>query len=122
MVTQSINDFLPQEMRTFAEQGVRQAKQAFEELMAATQRAVSVLEGQTSSVQANAREIQRKVITYSERNVAASLEFAQKLLGASDAEAVVALHAEYVKRQMQALTEQAKDIAQQATTAASLKP
>lgn len=122
MAAQSINDFLPQEMRTFAEQGVRQAKQAFDELMAATQRAVSALEGQTSSAQTAAREIQRKVIAYSERNVAASLEFAQKLLSARDAETVMALHAEYVKRQIQALTEQEKDIAQHPTPAANPKP
>lgn len=114
MAAQSINDFVPQEMRAFAEQSVRQAKQAFDELMAATQRAVTAFEGQTTSAQSSAREIQRKVFAYSERNVAASLEFAQKLLTAKDPEAVMALHAEYVKGQMQALAEQARDIAQQA--------
>ena len=80
-------------MRTFAGHSVQQAKRAFDELMAATQRTVSAIEGQTSSAQSNAREIQRKVIAYSGRNVAASLAFAQKLLNAKDAEAVIALHA-----------------------------
>jgi len=87
--------------------------------MTATQRAVSTFEGHASTAQTNAREIQRKVISYSERNVATSLEFAQKLLSARDAEAVLALHAEYVKGQMQALTEQARDIAQHATKSAA---
>src|SRR5262249_36845297 len=114
MANQSINDFLPPEMRSFAEQSVQQTKRAFDELLAATQRAVTAFEGGTASAQSSAREIQRKVIAYSERNVAASLDFAQKLLQAKDAEAVVALHAEFVKGQMQALTEQARDIAQQA--------
>lgn len=114
MAGPSINDFLPQEMRTFAEQSVQQAKRAFDELMAATQRAVSTFEGHASSAQNNAREIQRKVVGYSERNVAASLEFAQKLLSARDVDTVMTLHSEYVKGQMQALTEQAKDIAQHA--------
>jgi phasin len=118
MTSQSINDFLPPEVRTFAEQSVQQAKRAFDELMAATQRTVSAFEGQTSSAQTNAREVQRKVIAYSERNVAASLEFAQKLLNAKDAEAVMALHANYVKGQMQALTEQVRDLAQYASSAA----
>jgi phasin protein len=54
--------------------------------MAATQCTISALEGQTSLAQTNAREVQRKIIAYSERNVAASLEFAQKLLSAKDAE------------------------------------
>jgi phasin len=119
MASSTINDFLPPEMRSFAEQTVQQAKRAFDELMTATQRAVSAFEGQTTLAQTSAREIQRKVIAYSERNVAASLEFAQKLLSAKDAEAVVALHAEYVKGQMQALAEQARDLAQHATTGAA---
>jgi phasin len=119
MAGPAINDFLPQEMRAFAEQSVQQAQRAFEQLMTATQRAVSTFEGHASTAQTNAREIQRKVISYSERNVATSLEFAQKLLSARDAEAVLALHAEYVKGQMQALTEQARDIAQHATKSAA---
>jgi hypothetical protein len=94
MTVQSINGFLPPEMCSFAEQGIQRAQLAFDELMAATHRVVSAFEGQTSSTQTSAREIQRKVIAYSERNVAASLEFAQKLLSAKDAEAVLGLHAE----------------------------
>jgi phasin len=119
MAGPTINDFLPAEMRKFAEQSVEQAKRAFEELAAATQRTIAAFEGQSSSAQANAREIQRKVITYSERNIAASLEFAQNLLSAKSPESVMALHAQYVKAQMQALTEQARDIAEHATTGAA---
>jgi phasin len=119
MAGPTINDFLPPELRAFAEQSVQQAKHAFDELMAATQRAVTTFEGHASVAQNNAREIQRKVIGFSERNVATSLEFAQKLLTAKDPEALMALHAEYVKGQMQALTEQAREIAQHATKAAS---
>ena len=119
MAGPTINDFLPAEMRKLAEQGVQQAKQAFDELMAATQRTISAFEGQSASAQANAKEIQRKVIAYSERNIAASLEFAHNLLNAKSPENVMALHAEYVKTQMQALTEQARDIAQHAGAAAS---
>jgi phasin len=121
MAGPTINDFLPAEMRKFAEQSVEQAKRAFEELMQATQRTISAFEGQSSSAQVNAREIQRKVITYSERNIAASLEFAQNLLSAKNPESVMALHAEYVKAQMQALTEQARDISQHAAASAGVK-
>jgi hypothetical protein len=74
--------------------------------MSATQKAVSTFEGHASSAQATALELQRKVIGYSERNVGASLEFAQKLLQAKAPEEAMKLHADYVKAQMQALTEQ----------------
>ena len=119
MAGQSFNDFLPPEMRKFAEQSVQQAKKAFDDLMTATHKAVSTFEGRASSAQTNALELQRKVVGYSERNVAASLEFAQKLMQAKAPEDVMKLHADYVKAQMQALTEQARDIAQHAAKAAN---
>jgi phasin len=120
MADQTINDFVPPEMRKFAEQSVQQAKKAFDEMMSATQRAVSTFEGHATSAQTTALELQRKVVGYSERNVAASLEFAQSLMQAKDAEGVMKLHADYVKSQMQALAEQARDIAQH--TAKAAKP
>jgi phasin len=119
MADQSFNDFVPPEMRKFAEQSVQQAKKAFDDLMSATQKAVSTFEGHASSAQATALELQRKVVSYSERNVGASMEFAQKLLQAKAPEDVMKLHADYVKTQMQALSEQARDIAQHATKAAT---
>ena len=119
MADQSFNDFVPPEMRKFAEQSVQQAKKAFDDLMSATQKAVSTFEGHASSAQTAALELQRKVIGYYERNVGASLEFAQKLLQAKAPEEAMKLHADYVKAQMQALTEQARDIAQHAAKAAT---
>jgi len=119
MADPKFDDFIPAEMRAFAEQSVQQARKAFDDLMIATQRAVSTFEGHATNAQASAREIQRKVVAFSERNVAASLEFAQKLLQAKDPEDVLKLHADYVKKQMQTLSEQAQEMAQHATKAAS---
>src|SRR4029079_8271170 len=117
MADQSFNDFVPPEMRKFAEQSVQQAQTDFADLMSATQKAVSTFEGHASSAQATALELQRKVVGYSERNVGASLEFAQNLLRAKGPEDVMKLHADYVKAQMQALAAQARDLAQQAAKA-----
>ena len=120
MADPKLNDFVPPEMRNFVEQSVQQAKKAFDDLMTATQRAVSTFEGHASTATTSARELQRKVVDFSERNVAASLEFAQKLLQAKNAEDVMKLHADYVKSQMQTLSEQAREIAQH--TAKSVSP
>ena len=119
MADQPFNDFVPPEMRKFAEQSVQQAKKAFDDLMSATQKAVSTFEGHASSAQTTALELQRKVMGYSERNVGASLEFAQKLLQVKAPDEAMKLHADYVKAQMQALTEQAREIAQHAAKAAT---
>lgn len=117
MADQPFNDFIPPDMRRFADQSVQQAKKAFDDLMNATRTAVSTFEGQASSAQATALELQRKVVGFSERNVSASLEFAQSLLRAKTPEDVMKLHADYVKSQMQILAEQARDLGQQAAKA-----
>jgi phasin len=117
MADNAFNTMFPPEMRAFAEQSVAQARKAFDELMAATQRTVSTFEGQTA--QFGFRGIQQKVVTFSERNIAASFDFAQKLLHAKDGEEVMRLHTEFVKTQMQALTEQARELTQSATAAAT---
>ena len=117
MADQPFNDFIPPDMRKFADQSVQQAQKAFDDLMNATRSAVSTFEGQASSAQAAALELQRKVVGYSERNVSASLEFAQNLLRAKSPEDVMKLHADYVKSQMQTLAEQARDLGQQAAKA-----
>jgi phasin len=119
MADHPFNEFVPPEMRKLAEQSLQQAKKTFEELVNATQRAVSTFEGHASTAQSKTLELQRKVAGYSERNVAASLEYAQNLLRAKDAGEVMKLHADYMKNQMQALTEQARDIAQHASNPAT---
>ena len=119
MADNTFNTLFPPEMRAFAEQSMAQAQKAFDELMAATQRTVSTFEGQTTSAQSGFRGLQQKVVSFSERNVAASFDFAQNLLHAKDGEEVVRLHAEYVKAQIQALSEQARDLAQSAAAAAT---
>jgi phasin len=113
MADTAFNTLFPPEMRTFAEQSVAQARKAFDELMAATHRTVSTFEGQTA--QFGFRGLQQKVVTFSERNISASFDFAQRLLHAKDGEEVMRLHAEFVKSQMQALAEQARELTQHAT-------
>jgi phasin len=119
MADPTINNLLPPEMRAFAEQSVQNAQKAFDQLMSATQRAISTFEGQATSAHSNVLGLHQKVVGFSERNVAASFEFAQRLLHAKDGEEVMRLHAEFVKAQIQALTEQAKELTQQATKAAT---
>ena len=117
MADPTIDNLMPPEMRAFAEQGVQNAQKAFDQLMSATQRAVSAFEGQATSAQWNVRGVHQKVLGFSERNVTASFDFARKLLHAKDGEEIVRLHAEFVKAQIEALTDQAKELTQQATSA-----
>jgi phasin len=121
MADPTIDNLLPPEMRAFAEQSVQNAQKAFDQLMSATQRAVSTFEGQATTARSSVLGLHQKVLGFSERNVAAAFEFAQRLLHAKDGEEVVRLHAEFVKAQVQALTEQARELTQHAASASKPK-
>ena len=86
--------------------------------MNATHRAVQSFEGQTTAAQTAARELQQQAIGFTQRNIAASFEFAQNLALAKSAEEVAKLHADFVSAQMQALAAQARELAEK-TRAAS---
>ena len=109
---------IPRDMRTFAEQSVEQARKAFDGFMTAAQKAASSIEGQATAAQSGAKDVRQKAMTFAEKNVATSFEFAQKLLHAKDIEEVTRLQTEFVQHQMQALTEQAQELGQTATRAA----
>jgi phasin len=105
---------VPAEMRAMAEKSVAQAKQAFDGFIAATQHAVGTAETQVKTMQTGAKGAGELAMKFAERNVAASFEFTQKLLHAKDAQEVATLQAEYIKSQLATMTEQAKELSQQA--------
>jgi phasin len=116
MAKEGIGNFeIPADMRVFAEKSVEQAKQAFDSFISAAQHAVSTAESQAVNARSGAKEVGEMAIGFTQRNVASSFEFAEKLVRAKDAQEFTALHADYVKKQIATLTEQAKELAKQAT-------
>jgi phasin len=105
---------IPNEMRAFAEQSVTQARKAFEGFIEAANKAMGQMQGQAQAAHSSASEIAHKSMTYAEQNVAATFEFAQKLMRAKDAAELMALQSEYLSRQMQALSSQVQDLGQSA--------
>jgi phasin len=109
---------IPSDMRAFAEKSVEQARRAFDSFMSAAHQAAANFEGQAASARKGAQAITEKAVAFAEQNVAASFDYAQKLVRAKDAEEVLRLHADYVQAQLQAFSEQAKELGQTATRAA----
>jgi phasin len=103
---------IPKEMRSMAEASFDQARKAFEHFLASAQQTASSFEGKGATVRAGAKDISTKAVTYAEKNVAASLDYAQKLLHAKDVGEVMRIHSEYVQSQMKALAEQASEMGQ----------
>ena len=81
---------IPNEMRSFAEQSVAQARQAFDGFLQAANQAMGQFQGQAQAARSGAQEIAQKSMAYAEQNVAATFDFAQKLMRAKDAAELMA--------------------------------
>lgn len=103
---------IPAEIRNLAEQSVEQARRALDSFMTATQQAMNAWESQAAAARSGGKDVRRKAIQFAERNVANSLEFAQRLVKAKDADEVMRLQTEFIRAQMQALAEQAQELGQ----------
>ncbi len=115
MATDPLEHFaIPEEVRSFAEQSVAQARRAFESFIDAANQAVGQMEGRAEAVHGGASEIAHKSMQYAKQNVTSTLEFAQKLMRAKDAVEVMSLQSEFLGRQVQALSIQVDELGQSA--------
>ena len=101
---------IPVDMRKMTEQTLEQVRAAIHSYLQFFPRAVpgGVMGGS---------ELTNKVLGYAERNVTSAFEFAQRLVQVRDIPGLMSLQAEFIQAQMQAMTEQAKDLAEPATKA-----
>jgi len=106
---------IPSDMRKFAEQSVEQARQAFGGFINAAQQAAHDMEGRAATARTGAKDMGEMAMSFAQRNIMASFEFAQKLVRARDVQEMMKLQSEYIQSQMQALNEQAKELGQSAT-------
>ena len=109
---------IPKEMRSMAEASFDQARKTFEKFLANAQATAGSIEERNASVRAGAKDIGAKALSFAEKNVQASLDYAQSLVHAKDLSEIMKLHSEYVQGQMRALAEQASEMGQIVSRAA----
>ena len=109
---------IPKEMRSMAEASFDQARKAFEKFLSSAQATAGSIEERGATVRAGAKDISSKAMSYAEKNVQASLDYAQSLLQAKDLPEIMRLHSEYVQAQMRALAEQDSEMGQIVSRAA----
>jgi phasin len=115
---------IPTDVRSMAETSFEQARKAFEQFVSNAEAAAGRIEERNATMRAGAKDISAKALGYAEKNVQASLDYAQSLLKAKDFTEIMKLHGEYVQSQMRALAEQASDMGQTVSRAAmdAVKP
>ena len=109
---------IPKDMRSMAEASFEQARKTFERFLTSAQEAAGSFEERGANVRAGAKDIQARAIAFAEKNVQASLDYAQSLLHAKDLTEVMRLHGEFVQSQMRALAEQAGEMGEAVSRAA----
>jgi phasin len=109
---------IPKDMRSMAEASFDQARKTFEKFLAGAQQTTATIEERGQTVRTGAKDISSKALSYAQKNVEASLDYAQQLLKAKDLPEVMRLHSEYVQAQMRSLAEQASEMGQIVSRAA----
>jgi phasin len=103
---------IPKEMRSMAEASFVQARRTFEKFLENAEATAGTMEERGETMRAGAKDINARAIGYAEKNVQASLDYAQSLLHAKGLPEVMRLHSEYVTTQMRSLAEQASEMGQ----------
>jgi len=103
---------IPKEVRSMAEASFVQARKTFEKFLENAEATAGSMEERGATMRAGAKDISARAIGYAEKNVQASLDYAQTLLHAKDLPEVMRLHSEYVTTQMRSLAEQASEMGQ----------
>lgn len=101
---------IPNELRDFAERSVDQARKAFEGFVSVAQKAVGTVDSAAATTQTSAKSVGAHMFGYAEQNVNAAFDLAHKLVQAKDPQEAFALQSAYLKSQLTALQEQAKEI------------
>jgi phasin family protein len=101
---------IPADMRKMTEQTLEQVRAAIHGYL-------QFIRGAVPADAMGGSEVTNKVLGYAERNVASAFEFTQRLVQVRDVQGLISLQAEFVQAQMQAMTEQGKDLSETATKA-----
>jgi|SRR6476620_1483969 phasin len=114
---QTQNYEIPPEMRDFAEKSVEQARKAIDGFMSAAQKTADTFEGSANTVQASAKDAARKTFSYTEQNLSAAFDLAQRMVRAKDMQEAMQIQAEFVRTQFESMQAQMKEFGSMAQSA-----
>jgi phasin len=110
---------MPADVRAVAERSLADAKQAFDQVLKAAKTSMAAADDQGKAMHAGAREIGATVTALAEQNVASAFDYAQKLMNAKDPQTLMQLQIDFIRTQMQGLSDQAKTLADTVSKAAA---
>ena len=109
---------IPGDIRTAAERGIEQARVAFDRFMDSAKTSMDTVEHKTKAAQDSARDIRTTVVSFAEQHMANTFEYVQKSMAAKDPQELMQLQIDFMRAQMEGLSQQAKMLGDTVTRAA----
>ncbi|MGY3487469.1 phasin [Bradyrhizobium sp. USDA 4011] len=103
---------VPEQMRAFAEKGVLQARDSYAKFKDAAETHNSTVEAVFTSMNKGATAYSAKLIEFFKANTTSSLDFAQELFSVKSPTEAVELWTSHARKQFEAYTAQAKELAE----------
>jgi phasin len=101
----------PRAFREMAEKGTTQANETYEKINAATTEAADLIKNSYSTAARGMQEYNKKVIEFAHANTNGAFDFVQKVSGVKSPPAFIELWTEHVRKQVETLVEQTKQLA-----------
>ena len=103
---------VPEQMRAFAEKGVSQARDNYAKFKDVAETNNGTIEAVFTTLSKGASEYSAKLVEIMKANTTTNLDFAQELLGAKSPSEAVELWTSHSRKQYEAFTAQAKELAE----------
>ena len=97
-------------MRDLAGKSVEQARKFYNRFIEAARQAQDVVMKSSDVITSGAREVNEKVVKYTEANLQASFELAQRLVNAKDIKEALDIQSQFARQQMETFAHQAQEL------------
>lgn len=101
---------IPASVRDLASKSVEQAREAYNRFMEAARQAQEMMNKSTDVMASGARELNDKATKYTEANLQASFELAQRLVHAKDLKEALDIQNQFARQQMETYAQQAQEL------------
>lgn len=106
---------VPQQLRDTAASSVEQAKEAFDQFLDATSKAIETSDNASKAATGSASDVSKQAVSFMEESVSATFDLAQRLVQARTMEEMAALQQEFFRRQATSMAKQGQDLGEAMT-------
>ena len=109
-MNQTMEFEIPASVRNLASKSVDQAREAYNRFLEAARQAHDVVMKSSDVITSGAREINQKAVKYTEANLQANFELAQRLVHAKDIKEALDIQNQFARQQMETFAHQAQEL------------